>query len=137
MILWSHQSTGVVTKHGAADQFVLSPLMAEALAIKAALSHALELGISSLCLRSDAQDLVRAISSREYIKELFGILFYIHSLASNFSSLAFVFVPRLSNVAVDDLAKLCGANFSYLLRVPPFRRVPTGLRSLSLPDVDL
>ncbi|CAA7035952.1 unnamed protein product [Microthlaspi erraticum] len=88
-----------------AERFVSSPLMAEALAIRSALNHALEIGIACIHLKSDAQVLIRAISSQEQISEIYGILFDINALASMFTSISFSFISRSENSLADSLAK--------------------------------
>ncbi|CAA7044065.1 unnamed protein product [Microthlaspi erraticum] len=99
-------SLGVELGSGqSAEKFVLSPTMAEALSIRYALNHALENRYTNLILKSDAQDLVLAITAQEPIKEIYGLLFDIHALASLFCSVSFVFVPRSQNSKADLLAK--------------------------------
>ncbi|CAA7050210.1 unnamed protein product [Microthlaspi erraticum] len=99
-------TAGTELNHGqASERFVTSPLMAEALAIRSALNQALELGITNLHLKSDAQDLIRALNSQEQITEIFGILFDINTLASMFSSISFTFIPRSENMQADSIAK--------------------------------
>uniref|UniRef100_A0A0D3C1C2 RNase H type-1 domain-containing protein n=1 Tax=Brassica oleracea var. oleracea TaxID=109376 RepID=A0A0D3C1C2_BRAOL len=51
-----------------------SPLIGEALAVRSAFSHALDLGINRVCVYSDCQLLVRAISSKSPPVELYGIV---------------------------------------------------------------
>lgn len=91
-------STGTELNHGqSAERFVASPMVAEALSIRSALNQALEFGITNLQLKSDAQDLIRAITSQEKIKENYGLLFDIKALASMFTSIYFSFIPRTEN----------------------------------------
>ncbi|CAF1894445.1 unnamed protein product [Brassica napus] len=49
-----------------AFQFISSPLMAEAIAIRSALLHALEAGILEICIKSDCQALIVALSSKRH-----------------------------------------------------------------------
>ncbi|CAA7018490.1 unnamed protein product [Microthlaspi erraticum] len=97
------------------DRFVSSPLMMEAIAIRSALHFALENGFSHIRLNSDAQDLIRALVSQEYIKEIYGLLFDIHALAFCFSSISFNFVPRSVNFLSDSIAKSALSRLSSLL----------------------
>ncbi|CAH2036094.1 unnamed protein product [Thlaspi arvense] len=60
---------------------------------------------TDLCIKSDAQTLIRAINSQEQIKEVYGLLFDINSLASLCNSITFTFVPRESNRVADCIAK--------------------------------
>ncbi|CAA7031280.1 unnamed protein product [Microthlaspi erraticum] len=85
--------------------------MAEALSIRSALNHALENRYTKLVLKSDAQDLVLAITALEPIKEIYGLLFDIQALASLFTSVSFVFVPRSQNSKADLLAKSAKSRF--------------------------
>ncbi|CAA7026173.1 unnamed protein product [Microthlaspi erraticum] len=89
----------------AAERFVSSPLMAEAMAIRSALNYALDHGIANLKLHSDAQDLIRVINTQEQSKEIYGLLFDIFTLASMFESISFHFIPRSKNLLADSLAK--------------------------------
>ncbi|CAA7029794.1 unnamed protein product [Microthlaspi erraticum] len=86
-----------------AEPFVSSPLMAEAIAIRSALIQALEKNFLHLQIKSDAQDLIRALTSQEKIKEIYGLLFDIQSLAKLFTSISFRFVPRSENREADFL----------------------------------
>ncbi|KAJ0244099.1 Ribonuclease H domain-containing protein [Hirschfeldia incana] len=82
-----------------------SAFVAEALAVKACLKAARSLGLSNLNVWSDSKSLVMAISNKEKITEVQGILFDISRLCSSFMSVVFVHVPRLNNVEADALAK--------------------------------
>ncbi|CAA7022494.1 unnamed protein product [Microthlaspi erraticum] len=94
-----------VNRGSSAERFVTSSLMAEALSIRSALNHTLEEGISNIHLKSDSQDLIRALNMHVQIKEIYDILFDIHSLASLFTSIWFGFVPRSENASADSIAK--------------------------------
>lgn len=59
---------------------MISPLTAEALAVRAAMKHALELGFTSLQIQSDSQDLIRTINRNEQLKEIIGIMFDIKAM---------------------------------------------------------
>ncbi|XP_056845478.1 uncharacterized protein LOC130496884 [Raphanus sativus] len=89
---------------------VPSAIMAEALAVRGALSHALHLGISKVWLRSDSLSLIRAIESISKPMQLYGILSDIVSLSSSFSFCFFSFIPRVENGLTDNLAKACLSN---------------------------
>lgn len=110
--VFSDQGHNYISEGHMAEPFVSSPLMAEALAIRAALNHAKELGISKICIKSDAQILIRAINSREQKKEIFGLLFDIHALAATFISIVFIFIPRSQNSLPDAIAKKSLRDFS-------------------------
>lgn len=84
---------------------VSSPLTAEALALRHGLRQALDLGFSSITLNSDCATLIRAITTKIQIKELYGILQDINCLSSRFASLSFQLIPRSQNREADILAK--------------------------------
>ncbi|XP_024010394.1 uncharacterized protein LOC112085418 [Eutrema salsugineum] len=94
-----------IQKFSATSQCVRSPLMAEGLAIRAALSHAAAEDIRSILVNSDSLSLIRALSSGSFISELHGILEDISLLSSGFENATFNFIPRLSNTVADSLAK--------------------------------
>ncbi|CAA7017664.1 unnamed protein product [Microthlaspi erraticum] len=99
--------TGTEVLRGqAAERFVSSPLLAEALAIRYTLNHTLEDGISNILVNSDALDLIRAIITQEKIKEIYGLLFDIQTLASLFSLFSFRYISRSENVVADSIAKI-------------------------------
>ncbi|CAA7061632.1 unnamed protein product [Microthlaspi erraticum] len=87
------------------DRCVSSALVTEALAIRSALHQALEEGFTNLHVKSDARDLIRAINLQEQVKEIYGLLFDIHAIASMFTSIDFTFVPRSSNIVADSIAR--------------------------------
>ncbi|KAG5414406.1 hypothetical protein IGI04_001973 [Brassica rapa subsp. trilocularis] len=87
------------------EDFVPSPLVAEGLAIREALLQAQAYGFNKLLINSDAQIIIRAISERDSIKELCGILQDIQNLSCYLSVSIFRFIPRKDNMAADGLAK--------------------------------
>ncbi|XP_009103820.1 uncharacterized protein LOC103829885 [Brassica rapa] len=109
-----HQEVG---RGGRSHHHVASPLLAEALAIRDALLHAFSLGFTSIWLRSDAQALVTAITTKRRPTELYGVLSDIDSISSLFSVCRFSFCPRASNGLADTLAKahLCIAPLGQLV----------------------
>ncbi|RID72173.1 hypothetical protein BRARA_C04078, partial [Brassica rapa] len=86
-------------------RFVSSALMAECLAIRSAVMHAASLNIKSLMILSDSQSLVKLLKERGSVPALFGILFDIYHFSSLFDVISFSYVPRLSNVMADSVAK--------------------------------
>ncbi|KAF2593070.1 hypothetical protein F2Q70_00044904 [Brassica cretica] len=94
-----------------AQDYVSSALMAEGLAIRKALQHAISLNYAHIWIRSDSQVLIQAITMRRQLVELFGVLADIDSLAfspsSPFYLCRFSFVSRSCNGAADNLAKAC------------------------------
>ncbi|KAF2601050.1 hypothetical protein F2Q68_00012169 [Brassica cretica] len=62
-------------------RFVASPLMAEALAVREALLQAKALHLTNICLKSDNQVLIKALSSKQHPVELYGINLDIENLS--------------------------------------------------------
>ncbi|KAL0712642.1 hypothetical protein Bca4012_019620 [Brassica carinata] len=79
--------------------------MAEAMAIRSALLHALEAGFSKICIKSDCQALVATITSNRHPADLYGISRDIEYLSSCFLSISFSFISRNLNSLADLLAK--------------------------------
>ena len=79
--------------------------MAEALAIRSALLHALDAGITLICIKSDCQALINAISSKYHSADIYGIIRDIEALSYRFSRISFSFIPRSQNSMADTLAK--------------------------------
>lgn len=86
-------------------RFVSSAIMAECLAIRSAVMHAASLNIKSLMILSDSQSLVKLVKERGSVPALFGILFDIYHFSLLFDVIFFSYVPRLSNVMTDSVAK--------------------------------
>ncbi|RID52765.1 hypothetical protein BRARA_G00205 [Brassica rapa] len=101
----SHQESREIARGSLYQEFISSPFMAEALAIRGALLHAISLNINKILFRSDCKGFVQAISSNRRSVELFGILSDIESSITFFSSLSFVFIPRTLNGPADAAAK--------------------------------
>ncbi|XP_013658105.2 uncharacterized protein LOC106362809 [Brassica napus] len=86
---------------------VASVLMAEGLAVREALSHALHTGISKIWLRSDSLSLINAINSISKPMDLYGVLSDIERLSVSFEFCCFSFVAREENGPADSLSKAC------------------------------
>lgn len=84
---------------------VPSALVAEALALKAAVQSAVTRGVDSLRVFSDSKSLITLLSTKKNHVWIQGILFDIHSLSVSFSSISFHFIPRLGNTLADSIAK--------------------------------
>lgn len=85
--------------------FVTSALVAEALAVKAALTMASSLGLQHIWVFSDCKALVSLIKKKERDTSILFVLHDIACLANSFVSVSFCFVPRLGNVVADTIAK--------------------------------
>ncbi|XP_020883429.1 uncharacterized protein LOC110229035 [Arabidopsis lyrata subsp. lyrata] len=100
--------------------FVGSALSAEALAIRSSLTalsrSPILASIRRLEVHSDSQVLISILNSKASSKELKAIIHDIFCLSTKWSSISFIFVPRLDNVISDSLAKtaLIAANSSSL-----------------------
>ncbi|CAH8274245.1 unnamed protein product [Arabidopsis lyrata] len=96
----------VVIQQGSSSRsFVASALVAEALAMKAAITAALALGVSRLACFSDCQVLVCLLAADGQANEIDGILEDIRRLCSSFLSCSFHHVSRMYNAEADSLAK--------------------------------
>lgn len=103
--VFSFPQSGSSDRGSKAQKYVSSPLMAEALACRSSLHHALSLGPESLYVLSDNQTLIRAIKSKLIPSEIFGIVADIKCLSASFLSVFFYFVPRSQNSIADAIAK--------------------------------
>lgn len=98
--------SGSCVKQGSMTQdFVSTPLIAEALAICFALLSAVNLEITSLSVFSDNETLFRAINNDTKVKEIFGIVKEIQQISSVFVGITFSHISRLSNTEAYRLAK--------------------------------
>ena len=112
---WIVTPPGSPTLQGSQHQtHVQSALLAEALAIRSALQHTIQLGYTQIWLRSDSLVLVRAITSIAKPKILHAVFSDFETLSSTFSFCVFSFISREFNGPADLLAKvtLCNMNFS-------------------------
>lgn len=87
-------------------EMVGSALIAEALALKAAMEAAISKGIQDMVCFSDSKLLlISQITENKHVNELQGVLHDICVLSRSLLSISFLFVPRRSNVVADGLAK--------------------------------
>ncbi|KAF3596916.1 hypothetical protein DY000_02027811 [Brassica cretica] len=116
--IFTDPSSQELQRGSCAQDFVSSPCMAEALAIREALLQAASLNHRHICVKSDSQVLVNTISSRRRSSELFGVLADIDDLvfspSSSFQICHFIYNPRSLNGLADGLAKCCLA--AHLIR---------------------
>ncbi|KAL0657472.1 hypothetical protein Bca4012_078057 [Brassica carinata] len=84
---------------------VQSVRLAEALAVRSALQHAIRLGYTQIWLRSDSLVLIRAITSINKPKIIHGVLSDIGALSLSFAFCFFSFTLREFNGPADHLAK--------------------------------
>ncbi|KAF3538021.1 hypothetical protein F2Q69_00024683 [Brassica cretica] len=87
------------------ETYVDSALIAEALAMRSAITEAISMGLTHLRALSDNQTLVRAINNKRSHKEIYGILQDIKNLSSSFVSFSYFFLLKTENGHTDLLAK--------------------------------
>ena len=101
-----YDHAGLTLRQGTSSRrYVASALVAEALALKSALSDAVNAGVKDLICFSDSKSLVALLSGKSYVTELQGIISDISLLSLSLLSVTFKFVPRSCNMAADSLAK--------------------------------
>lgn len=92
-----------------AHSYVSSALMAEAIAVRLAVSTAVYSNVRSLAVLSDSLSLINLLKKGGNQPKLFGIMFDIHHYLSLFDSISFHFISRNFNVEADSVAKLAFA----------------------------
>ncbi|KAF3598060.1 hypothetical protein DY000_02025448 [Brassica cretica] len=102
---WVFDDPASPSHHHATSTLVASPLLAESLAVHAAITSALSCEMNSIKILSDSQTLINTINRRSMNLEIFGVLQDIYLLSSSFKSIKFEFVVRSKNVQADSLAK--------------------------------
>lgn len=85
--------------------FVSSPLVAEAMALRLGISTAASKGSNDIVFLSDCSTLIRAINIKQSIKEIRGILRDIDHFSSSFAFIGFSHISRSQNRDADLLAK--------------------------------
>ncbi|CAH2051327.1 unnamed protein product [Thlaspi arvense] len=101
----SNQELGLKLARSETRNHVGSPLVAEAMALLAALRHAKTLQLTMVTAFSDSQELIKSLNGRPSDKHLYGVLHDIMSIRDLFSSISFYYVPRKNNGEADSLAK--------------------------------
>ncbi|KAF3599215.1 hypothetical protein F2Q69_00033321 [Brassica cretica] len=96
---------GSSSSHSVTDTFVVSPLMAENLALQHAINSAVHRGITSLLILSDSQILIKLVNSKGRHLEIATLLNDISLISTLFNSVRFKFIPRLDNIRADSVAK--------------------------------
>lgn len=91
--------------HSTPYAFVISSLVAEGLAIRSAMEHAISLEMKNLVFESDSLQLVTAITEGSSYSDLYGIISHISLLSLFFNSVSFRFCSREKLSLEDDLAK--------------------------------
>lgn len=94
-----------ILKFSAMERFVITPVMAEGLAMRKAMEKSREMGIRRIRCEADSKQLMACIKKREPVPEIYGIVEDILAMASSFECCSFVWIPRIQNVVADGLAK--------------------------------
>ncbi|CAH2061332.1 unnamed protein product [Thlaspi arvense] len=92
-------------QNSGSQQYVSSALVAEGLALKAAITDAASSDITELSCYSDSKNLIALINGNGNSVELRSILHDIRVLSRAFSFISFSFIHRLNNAAADFVAK--------------------------------
>ncbi|KAF3532292.1 hypothetical protein DY000_02042111 [Brassica cretica] len=109
--IFTDQNLTEIRRGSLFQDHVSSALLAEGLAVRSALLHAVSSGYTNIWLRSDSQVLVKAINLKHRPSELYETLIDIASIStSSFSSCRFSYVSRLQNGPADQIAKACLSN---------------------------
>ena len=104
-LAWIIDDAGSSSSHSATATFVASPLTAETLALRDAMTSALHCGINALLICSDSQILINLVNSRGRHVEIAVLLKDIQFLSTLFNVVEFKFIPRLDNHRADRVAK--------------------------------
>ncbi|KAG5388390.1 hypothetical protein IGI04_029931 [Brassica rapa subsp. trilocularis] len=102
---WVLTHNDISSSYSLVENNVLSPLMAEGLALREALQTCKEVGIMNLRVESDSKILINCVLNDTSVPELYGVLADILILSTFFDSVCFNWIPREENYAADLLAK--------------------------------
>lgn len=116
---FSRNQSERISSHSQSSAFVISSIMAEGLAMLAAVEHAIDLQMRSVVFKSDSLQLVAAIADGTGISELHGILSDIYFLSQCFDVVSFRFCRCELLCFEDTLAKKALSDF-----VPSLGPVP-------------
>lgn len=104
---WTIETSEGSYQSSKCEPFVISPLIAESLAMRKAILRSKELGILKVKCESDSKQLIKAIKEGNSCMEIYGIVADIIALSGCFESIWFNWIPREDNVVADTLAKQC------------------------------
>lgn len=88
-------------------EFVGSPLIAESLAMRAALQKCKDMKLLRILCESDSSVMIKALTSKEVNMEIYGIVADIIELVRTFDSVVFRWISREKNICANSLAKKC------------------------------
>ncbi|ESQ29663.1 hypothetical protein EUTSA_v10024129mg, partial [Eutrema salsugineum] len=103
--IFENPDGSVKSQYTSLADFIGSPLTVEAMAVKMALAEVINLDLERLCVVSDSKVLIQALSTKNIVTEIYGILLEIFNLLSFFWEIHFRFTPREANLLADSLAK--------------------------------
>ncbi|KAL0685204.1 hypothetical protein Bca4012_052052 [Brassica carinata] len=86
-------------------EYIVSPLMAEGLALREAVLSCQHMELRNLRFESDSAQLIKSLTTGDPIAELISVVSDIRNLAAELESISFVWIPRERNVEADRLAK--------------------------------
>lgn len=99
-------ASGVCAENSSSHRrHVPSALVAEALAVKAAVTAAVSSHVRCLNVYSNSKTLILLLKSQAQDVVLKGVLHNLTVLTKSFESISFNFIPLLNNVPADILAK--------------------------------
>ncbi|WZY79810.1 hypothetical protein YC2023_026194 [Brassica napus] len=100
-----------ISSHNQSTTFVISSLVAEGLAIRAAMEHAISLQMRSVLFESDSLQLVTVIAEGSSFSNLHGIISDIYRLSDCFDSVSSRFCCRECLIFEDSVAKKALVDF--------------------------
>ncbi|GLU22360.1 hypothetical protein SLE2022_384410 [Rubroshorea leprosula] len=127
-------SRGILVDGLAFKQSISSVLMAETLALRAAVGWAARNGLKDIIFESDSKELVQAINKKVHLPwQIEPLVLSVWELCKSFSFCEFNYVCRKANSAADWVAKKCLKNLCPLYWTT---NPPTMLRNLLRTDVN-
>lgn len=106
--IFTDQSSSEIARGCQFQEHISSPLIAEALAIRSALEHAVSLNLNHIWIHSYFKVLVQVIIANRLSIKLFGVLADIEILIrTSFVNFHISFIPRNLNRLADAYAKTC------------------------------
>ncbi|KAI5346475.1 hypothetical protein L3X38_014354 [Prunus dulcis] len=94
-----------ISAGGCGDMRCTSALMAEAEAVREALTWCLELGFDKVAVESDSLSLIKMLNKEDVVDlEIEGILFDVHCLSHRAPHVEFLYAPRKCNQAAHKVA---------------------------------
>lgn len=112
--IFTNQAGQEISKGCSFQEHVSSPLMAEALAVRGPLLHAVAHNFDQIWIRSDCKGLIQAIIAKQGSIELFGVLNDIESLVSS----SFISFQVLSFLGILMGRQICWQKTLYVLNSP-------------------